>query len=43
MSTVLTALAVAAAVTPGLLISPAELTASLKDPASIGPNASYQR
>lgn len=32
MSTILTALAVVAAVTPGLLVSPAELASALKDP-----------
>ena len=35
MSTILTALAVLAVTTPGLLISPAELAASLKDPATV--------
>ena len=35
MSTILTALAVLAAVAPGLLVSPAELAASLKDPATV--------
>jgi thiosulfate/3-mercaptopyruvate sulfurtransferase len=35
MSTILTALAVVAAATQGLLISPAELAASLKDPAIV--------
>jgi len=35
MSTILTALAVVAAATPGLLISPAELAASLNDPAIV--------
>ena len=35
MSTILTALAVLAATTPGLLVSPAELAASLKDPATV--------
>ena len=35
MSTILTALAVLAAATPGLLVSPAELAASLKDPAIV--------
>jgi thiosulfate/3-mercaptopyruvate sulfurtransferase len=35
MSTILTALAVLAVATPGLLVSPAELAASLKDPATV--------
>ena len=35
MSTILTALAVLAAAAPGLLVSPAELAASLKDPATV--------
>ena len=35
MSTILTALALVAAATPGLLVSPAELAASLKDPAIV--------
>ncbi|HUQ87054.1 MAG TPA: rhodanese-like domain-containing protein [Vicinamibacterales bacterium] len=35
MSTILTALAVLAAATPGLLISPAELASALKDPATV--------
>jgi len=35
MSTILTALAVLVATTPGLLVSPAELAASLKDPATV--------
>ena len=35
MSTILTALAVLAATTPGLLVSPAELAAVLKDPATV--------
>jgi thiosulfate/3-mercaptopyruvate sulfurtransferase len=35
MSTILIALALAAAATPGLLLSPAELAASLKDPAIV--------
>jgi thiosulfate/3-mercaptopyruvate sulfurtransferase len=35
MSTILTALAVLAAATPGLLVTPAELAASLKDPAIV--------
>src|SRR5688572_32158164 len=35
MSTILIALTVLAAATPGLLITPAELTASLKDPAVV--------
>jgi len=35
MSTILTALTLVAAATPGLLISPAELAASLKDPAIV--------
>ena len=35
MSTILTALAVLVATTPGLLVSPAELAASLKDPAIV--------
>ena len=35
MSTILTALAVLAATTPGLLVSPAELAAALKDPATV--------
>ena len=35
MSTILPALAVLAATTPGLLVSPAELAASLKDPATV--------
>src|SRR5215218_4992528 len=35
MSTILTALAVLAAAAPGLLVSPAELIAALKDPATI--------
>jgi thiosulfate/3-mercaptopyruvate sulfurtransferase len=35
MSTILTALAVLAAATPGLLVSPAELAAALKDPATV--------
>jgi thiosulfate/3-mercaptopyruvate sulfurtransferase len=35
MSTILTALALMAATTPGLLVTPAELTAALKDPATV--------
>jgi thiosulfate/3-mercaptopyruvate sulfurtransferase len=35
MSTILTALAVLAAATPGLLVSPTELAAALKDPATV--------
>jgi thiosulfate/3-mercaptopyruvate sulfurtransferase len=35
MSTILTALAVLAAAAPGLLVSPAQLAASLKDPATV--------
>ena len=35
MSTILTALAVLAATTPGLLLSPADLASALKDPATI--------
>ena len=35
MSTILTALAVLAATAPGLLVSPAELAAALKDPATV--------
>ena len=35
MSTILTALAVLSAITPGLLVSPAELAAALKDPATV--------
>jgi thiosulfate/3-mercaptopyruvate sulfurtransferase len=35
MSTILTALAVLVAATPGLLVSPAELAAALKDPATV--------
>jgi thiosulfate/3-mercaptopyruvate sulfurtransferase len=35
MSTILTVLAVVAATTPGLLVSPAELSAALKDPATV--------
>ena len=35
MSTILTVLAVVAAATPGLLISPAELSTALKDPATV--------
>jgi thiosulfate/3-mercaptopyruvate sulfurtransferase len=35
MSTILTALAVLAAAAPGLLVSPAELATSLKDPATV--------
>jgi thiosulfate/3-mercaptopyruvate sulfurtransferase len=35
MSTILTALAVLAAAAPGLLVSPAELAAALKDPATV--------
>jgi len=35
MSTILTALALIAAATPGLLVSPAELAAALKDPATV--------
>ncbi len=35
MSTILAALAVLAAAAPGLLVSPAELTAALKDPATV--------
>ncbi len=35
MSTILTALAVLAATTPGLLVSPADLASALKDPATI--------
>jgi thiosulfate/3-mercaptopyruvate sulfurtransferase len=35
MSTILTALALVAAATPGLLVSPAELAAALKDPTTI--------
>lgn len=35
MSTILTALAVVAATTPGLLVTPAELAAALKDPATV--------
>jgi thiosulfate/3-mercaptopyruvate sulfurtransferase len=35
MSTILTALAVLAAAAPGLLVSPAELASSLKDPATV--------
>jgi thiosulfate/3-mercaptopyruvate sulfurtransferase len=35
MSTILVALAVIAAATPGLLVSPAELAAALKDPATV--------
>jgi thiosulfate/3-mercaptopyruvate sulfurtransferase len=35
MSTILTALAVLAAAAPGLLVSPAELIAALKDPATV--------
>ena len=35
MSTILIALAVLAATTPGLLVSPAELAAALKDPATV--------
>jgi 3-mercaptopyruvate sulfurtransferase SseA len=35
MSTILTALAVLAATTPGLLLSPADLASALNDPATI--------
>ena len=35
MSTILTALAILAATTPGLLVSPADLASALKDPATI--------
>ncbi len=35
MSTILSALAVLAAATPGLLVSPAELAAALKDPTTV--------
>jgi len=35
MSTILTALAIVAAATPGLLVSPAELATALKDPATV--------
>ena len=35
MSTILVALAVIAATTPGLLVSPAELAAALKDPTTV--------
>jgi thiosulfate/3-mercaptopyruvate sulfurtransferase len=35
MSTILTAFAVLAAVTPGLLVTPADLSAALKDPATV--------
>jgi 3-mercaptopyruvate sulfurtransferase SseA len=35
MSTILTALAVLAAAAPGLLVSPADLAAALKDPATV--------
>lgn len=35
MSTILTVLALVAATTPGLLVSPAELTAAMKDPATV--------
>ena len=35
MSTILTALAVVAATTPGLLVTPAELAAALKDPTAV--------
>ena len=35
MSTILTALAVLVAATPGLLVSPADLASALKDPATL--------